>query len=102
MRIDYQNTPLRTGENIQLICTIIGADNLQPITTYQWNKNNGSWMTIGSNSTSLDFSPLRLSDAANYSCEVIITSPHLNQTLQIRSTPPFTVQLQGEHILGYT
>ena len=64
-------------EDYQLICSISGANNLNPNITYQWTKNSGfrsGQIQIGANSNTLSFTPLRLPDAASYVCTVTITS----------------------------
>ena len=42
--------------------------------TYQWTKNNGSSQIQVSNFKTLIFSPLMLSDAGQYICEVTVGS----------------------------
>ena len=56
-----------------LTCDIFGADNLNPMIT--WIKNGSTQLQLGDSRT-LTFTPLRLSDAGNYSCR--ITSTLLN------------------------
>ena len=51
-----------------LICG--GAAN--PSITYQWTKNNGSQTQVGTNRV-LSFSPLRLSDAGQYTCQATVS-----------------------------
>ena len=60
------------GEDYQLTCSVTGAENLNPTTTYRWTRNSGSGQTqVGANSNTLSFTPLRLADAASYVCGVI-------------------------------
>ena len=66
------------GENYDLICSVLGAENLSPSITYQWTKNSNGQIQVGTNSNTLSFTPVRLSDAANYSCTVAITLSYLS------------------------
>ena len=59
---------------ITLTCVITGADNINPTITYQWTRNDGSTQTPVGNSRVLTLSPLRLSNAGDYSCSVTISS----------------------------
>ena len=71
------NTSGIAGESYALNCRVLGTENLHPSITYQWMKSTSSGlMQVGTNST-LSFRPIRLSDAANYSCIVIIASGYL-------------------------
>ena len=56
------------------MCIVIGirSDNL--IVNYQWTKNNGTTQAEVGNSSTLLFSPLKLSDAGQYICQVMIGS----------------------------
>ncbi len=67
---DYGTPPI-TGKKYSLMCNISGAENLDPIITYRWTKNNGTqaYYVVGKNSNILSFSSLRLSDAGKYFCE---------------------------------
>ena len=51
-----------------LTCDVSGADNLNP--TIIWIRNGSTQIDIGDSGT---LSPLRLSDAGNYSCNVTST-----------------------------
>lgn len=66
------------GEDYDLICSILGAENLNSTITYQWIKNHDS-SQIGTNSNTLSFNPVRISDAGTeYSCSVTIASSYLS------------------------
>ena len=62
------------GQGYALICSLSGVENLNPIITYQWIKNNGTQIQVGTNSNTISFSPLRLSDAGQYTCQVTVDS----------------------------
>ena len=69
------------GEDYTLNCSVLGAENLSPIITYQWRKNNDIYLT-GNNSATLSFTPARISDAGtNYSCLVTIVSSYLTDVI---------------------
>ena len=69
-----------TGQDYRLFCGILaGAENLNDTITsvsYQWTRNGDSYQ-IGTGSNTLSFNPIRLSDAANYSCLITIASSYL-------------------------
>ena len=68
------NSPLMVGQTDNtLTCDVSGADNLNPTIT---RIKNGSTQLQAGSSRILTFTPLRLSDAGNYSCR--ITSTLLN------------------------
>ena len=70
------------GQHLSLTCRIFGAENLNPSVTYRWNKNsNDGQIQVGTNSKILLFTPIRLSDAANYSCTVSIASAYLTNSI---------------------
>ena len=52
--------------------TGVGIDDL--IVNYNWTKDNGTAQTVVGNSSTLFFSPLKLSDAGQYLCQVTIGS----------------------------
>lgn len=67
------------GQDYQLSCEVSGTNNINPtVVSYQWTKNSGGQaQLVGTNSNTLSFTPLQLSDASNYACTVIIASSHL-------------------------
>ena len=74
------------GQNgYSLTCGVNGAGNLNPSITYQWTKNNDTQtqIQVGANPAVLSFSPLRLSDAGRYTCNVTVSSLHLDNDITI-------------------
>ena len=68
------NTPLMVGQTGNtLTCGVSGDEKLNLTITFQWTRYNGSTSTqVGTElMKSLPLSPLRLSDAGNYSCSLI-------------------------------
>lgn len=72
--ISMRNVSL--GQDHELSCGASGAEKLNPTVNYQWTKMNdtGTFTEVGTNSNILSLSPLYLSDAGSYTCEVNITS----------------------------
>ena len=86
------------GENYQLTCSVSGADNLNPTITYRWSRNSGSGQTpVGTDSNTLSFIPLRLSDAATYVCEVTIYSNYLTRNIIVMNTSPQDIRIQSTY-----
>ena len=82
-----------TGEDYDLVCSVIGAEKLNPTITYQWRKN-GDMSQSNSNTLSL-IAPVRVSDAGtNYSCLVTIASSYL--TGNIAAMTSYIVRIQSE------
>ena len=71
-----------------LTCSVTGAENLSPTITYQWTRDIGTTQTqVETNSNTLSFSPLSLSDAGRYTCDVTVSSPYLNSDIMAASVP---------------
>ena len=95
---DSIDKPFSTaGEDYQLFCDILtGTEALNDAITsitYQWTRNGDSYQ-VGTGSSTLSFSPVRLSDAANYSCLIIIASSYL--TGNIITMTSFVVRTQSK------
>ena len=83
------------GQNgYSLTCTVSGAENLNPSTTYQWTKNNDTRIEIqvGANPRVFSFSPLRLLDAGQYTCQATVSSPYLNSSITVMDSQDVTPQ----------
>ena len=83
------------GQGFSLSCVVSGAENLSPTITYNWIKDNGTRILVDSHRSVLSFPSLRLSDAGQYSCQVIVDSPYLRDNLDVTSTT-FAIHLQGK------
>ena len=79
-----ENVPPTFGQSgYSLTCSAGGTAApgiVNPSIMYQWTKNNGTQtqIQVGGDPEILSFSPLRLSDAGQYTCEVMINSSYLN------------------------
>ena len=62
------------GQSFSLTCSLSGGASLQPTLSYQWTREGGSLMT---STATLNFDTLYLSNAGQYSCQVILTSSQL-------------------------
>ena len=85
---------LQLGENFNLTCTIVGAEDLHPVTTYHWTKNGDTNIqAIKLNGSSiLSFHPLNYSDAGLYTCQVGINSTYLIKNLTVDDSRNITIQ----------
>ena len=86
------------GNDYGLTGDVTGDGNLSPSRTYQWTRDNGTGppTQVGTNSSSLSFSPLSLSDAGRYSCSVTVSSPYLNSDIMTSSGFSQPLMFQGE------
>ena len=66
------------GQSYSLTCSVSGAS----VTTYQWRKD-GSVLQGETTEIRLSFSPLRLSDAGQYTCEVTVNSMTLTDDVDV-------------------
>ena len=91
--------------NYVFTCRLFGAENLNPSITYQWTKDNGTQIQVGTNSSILSFFLLRLSDAGGYSCQGTVTSNYIGYTINL-TTDTQEVGFQGKpqfhHYHGHT
>ena len=70
--IDNGNFPI-VGKNYTLICDVTGAESINHTIHYQWMKSlNATYSQVLIDSNELSFSPFRLSDAGNYTCQIYI------------------------------
>ena len=82
-----------------LTCDVSGADNLNPTITYQWTRNDGSTQTpVGTSSNTLSLSPLRLSNAGDYTCNATVSSTLLNDDIPASADNTQRVTIQSELI----
>ena len=77
-----------------LTCGVGGVANLNPSIIYQWTKNNGTQtqIQVRPDPKILSFSPLRLSDAGRYTCQVTVSSPYLKNNFTLINSHDVTLQ----------
>ena len=88
------------GQSYSLTCNataVTGTDSGNLSIAYQWTKNNGTQTQVGADRV-LSFSPLRLSDAGQYTCQATIISP-CNITKM--DTQDFAFQSEFNHTIIY-
>ena len=75
---DGEITP-SIGHEYSLLCSISGAENLNAtLVYYEWRSTD---QLLSSNSSTLRFSSLKLSDAGRYTCQVSVTSNYLHEAI---------------------
>ena len=77
-----------------LTCEVSGAERFSPLITYQWTRNNR--VVSDGNLKTLNLSPLRLSHAGSYACNVNISSVLLSSSISASSRENQYVTVQGE------
>ncbi len=90
-------TPV-VGQPYNLLCSNYGDEKLQSSVTYQWMKYNGRDMEIlqlVADSESLFFSSLNLSNSGNYSCNIVVRSSYLDNSINVNSNL-VSIVLQGK------
>lgn len=78
--------PLAVGHNYSLHCNVTEADSLGSTINYHWFRSDTNWTQVGTNSSTLIFNPLVLSDAGDYICQVIVGSAIALKDITITSS----------------
>lgn len=86
--VTIQMGDIYLGQNHELICNASGAEKLRISYRYRWTKMNdtGTVIEVGTNSSTLSFSSLYLSDAGSFTCEVTIISDFLTGPITKENT----------------
>ena len=101
VQITTSGTPVLGQSGYSLTCGVTGTGNLSPSITYQWTKIDGTQTTQVE--AVLSFSPLRLSDAGQYTCQATVTSPYLNSGITMTDTHDVTLQSEFSYkVHAYT
>ena len=88
------------GQHHSVTCNIFGVEHNDLITlTYKWIKENGTAHVVGTNSKTLNFSPVKTSDAAQYICNVIIRLNQQSKTLN--TTHDLYIQGRSQSVHGW-
>ncbi len=79
-----------------MTCNVDVSDNLCPLISYQWTKNNGTvtQLEAGIEPNTLSLSPLRLSDAGLYTCLATVRSLRIANDVTVTGT--HEVRIQGK------
>ena len=88
-------TFLKVGQTDNaLTCEVSGAERFSPVITYQWTRNNQA--VSDGNLKTLNLSPLRLSHAGSYACNVTVNSALLSSSISASSHKNQHVTVQSE------
>ena len=86
------------GTNFSLTCMVGGIEKLMAGLTFEWIRFNGTDNEeINVTSSEINFSPLKLSEAGIYMCQVNIRSGLLRSDLSFMSMHPYTVRAIGKY-----
>ena len=101
MQIPTPGDTPAAGQSYSLMCTVTGAESLNADFSYTFSQTNLGQTTVAamSNSPTLTFDPLVLSDAGQYSCEVTVSSSFLNDPLT-GTSGTLDVMIHGEDIVN--
>ncbi len=73
------------GQSYTLTCVLTGVESLSPTITYQWFKGSTPRAMLSTTFADLTLDPLNLSDAGQYSCDIIVSSPFVTSDLTASS-----------------
>ena len=75
------------GEDYNLTCTVMGADKLNPMISYEWTRtqNEDQLEMVDNKNNVYSFPAFRFSDAGNYSCMVNINSNYIEDIIMVTS-----------------
>ena len=87
------------GQNYTIMCNVLGADNLNSTLTYKWTKSNSSQTlcVLTTNHALFNFSPIKVSDAGNYSCKVNVSSSYLKESVVVVNSNSKHLQVQSKN-----
>jgi hypothetical protein len=92
-----ENQNLTAGTNFSLICNVDDIAKFRAELGFEWIHFNGTdFEEVNVISNEIHFSPLKLSEAGNYMCQVNIRSSLLRSNLSFMSMPPYTVRAIGK------
>jgi hypothetical protein len=91
------------GQTYTVTCNVHVIDNLCPLISYQWTKNNGTVTQLEASHriepNILSLSPLRLSDAGLYTCLATVRSFRIANDVTVTGT--HEIRIQGKIDLIY-
>ena len=92
VQIIPSGAPMLGQDSNTLTCRVFLTDNLCPSITYKWTKNNITVIQLGTEPNALSFSPLRLSDAGQYTCQATISSLSLSRDITVMGSHDVIIQ----------
>ena len=100
-QVTTSGPPVLGLNNYTLTCKALVANHLCPCaTTYQWTKNNIiTELEVETESNTLSFSPLMLSDAGQYTCQATIWSFHINDVITVMQSQDVRIQSESSLML---
>ena len=84
------------GQNYTLTCRFFATCNLCHHIMYQWTKNNGTLARLETETSTLSFSPLRLSDAGQFACQAIISIFYFSDDITVPTTGSQDIRVESE------
>ena len=81
------------GQNYTLTCMFFAICNPCSDMLYQWTKNNGTLVQLETETSTLSFSLLKLSDAGQYTCQAII---YFSDGITVSATGSQDIRLESE------
>lgn len=91
VQVTPSGVPMLGETSYSLTCKVLMGNNLCPTMSYQWTKNNGTTMQLGTSST-LSFSSLRFSDSGLYTCYAAISSHTLSRDVTVTGSHNVIIQ----------
>ena len=94
VQVTTSRPPVLGQNNYTLTCNVLVADHLCPyVTIYQWTKNDSvAEVEVDNVSNTLSFSPLRLSDAGQYTCHATVHSFRINDDITVMESQDVRIQ----------
>ena len=90
LQIETSGFPMLGHNNYTLTCKAFVSNHLCPFVSYQWTKENGT--VAQPENRILTFSPLKLSDAGRYTCQVTVCSYRFNNDVTVMKSHEVRVQ----------
>ena len=88
--------------NYTLTCRVFASGSLCPHITYRWTKNNGTLVQLEIETSTLSFSPLRLSDAGQYTCQATISTYYQRNDITVLVMGTQDIRLASESVGNMT
>ena len=94
----FEGRNVSSGTNLSLTCMVGGIEKFRPELSFKWIRFNGTdFEELNITSNKIHFSPLKLSEAGNYMCQVNVRSSLLRSDLSFMSMSPYTIRAFGKY-----